>query len=109
MRIRDNKLQLWLSEAEADKLEKLARRSKMSKSAYVRNLINGYEPKAAPPFEYHQVIRELRRIGVNINQIAHRANCTDDIRAEAYDRHYAELVALADDLTKAFLPTKQRR
>ncbi len=109
MRIRNIKLQIWLSEAEADSLERRARHSKKSKSAYVRNLINGYEPKVAPPIEYHRIIRELRAIGNNVNQIAHKANCTDDIRAEMYDRHYSELTALADELSKVFLPTKRRR
>jgi len=109
MRIRNNKLQLWLSEAEADRLDKYARSSKMSKSAYLRNLINGYEPQAAPTIEYHRIIRELRAIGSNINQIAHRAHCTDDIRAEMYDSDYVKVVALADELTRAFLPAKRRK
>ena len=108
MRIRDIKLQLWLNSSEADRLEKNASRCHMSKSAYIRSFINGYEPACAPPVEYHQVLCELRSIGRNINQIAHRANATDDIRAKAYCKEYAELAAITDELTKAFLPRKAK-
>ncbi|MCL2807416.1 MAG: MobC family plasmid mobilization relaxosome protein [Coriobacteriia bacterium] len=78
----------------------------MSKSAYVRCFINGYEPISAPPTEYYRILGELRAIGNNINQIAHRANVTDDIRAEAYCKEYAVLTRITDDLTRAFLPRK---
>jgi len=108
MRIRDIKLQLWLNDSEADKLERNAWRCRMSKSAYIRNFINGFEPACPPPVEYQQVLRELRCIGRNINQIAHRANVTDDIRAEAYCKEYAELTVITDELTKVFLPKKAR-
>ena len=108
MRIRDIKLQLWLNDSEADRLERNAGRCRMSKSAYIRNFINGYEPACAPPAEYHQVLRELRSIGVNINQIMHRAHVTDDIRAEAYCKEYAALTAITDELARAFLPRKAR-
>ena len=101
-------MQLWLNNSEADRLERNARRCRISKSAYIRNFINGFEPACAPPIEYHQVLKELRAIGRNINQIAHRANVTDDIRAEEYCKEYAELTAITDDLAKAFLPRKAR-
>ena len=107
MRTRNIKLQLWLSEGEADKLIRNAKRCKQSKSAYIRGFINGFEPICSPPVEYFQILRELRAIGNNINQIAHRANVTDDIRAEAYCKEYTALSKVTDELTQVFLPRKR--
>jgi hypothetical protein len=108
MRIRDNKLQVWLSEVEAERLKRQSARCNTSRSAYVRRLINGYEPKAAPPIEYQQVLRELRAIGNNINQIAHRCNSTGDINAEKYAERYRELVAVTDKLSRVYLPERKK-
>lgn len=107
MRIRDVKFQLWLSDAEVAKLTRNANKAKMTKSAYIRNLINGYEPQEVPPLDYYRVIRELRRIGNNINQIAHRANLHGDINHESYRKQHDHLLVLADELTRAFLPKKR--
>ena len=107
MRIRDVKLQLWLSEDETTRLERDAKRCRMSKSAYVRSFINGFEPKAAPPVDYHRVLRELSSCGNNLNQLAHRANATGEIDAERYREQYCELVAITDELANTFLPQKR--
>lgn len=106
MRIRNVKLQLWLLESEAERLGRNATNCRMSKSSYLRNLINGFKPACAPPVEYFRLLGELRAIGRNINQIAHRANVTNDIRADAYCKEYDDLTTLTDELQKAFLPKK---
>jgi len=42
-----------------DKLTRNARHSGLSKSNYVRMLVNGYVPKESPPIEYNQLIRAM--------------------------------------------------
>ena len=49
-------------------------KSGLSQEAYLRLLISGQRPKELPPIEYHALLRQLYSIGVNINQIAARAN-----------------------------------
>ena len=46
----------------------------LSQEAYLRLLISGQRPKELPPIEYHALLRQLYAIGVNMNQIAARAN-----------------------------------
>ena len=43
-------------------------------SNYLRELIHHTQPAEFPPLEYNEVLRELRRIGINMNHIALRSN-----------------------------------
>ena len=58
-RNRNTQLNIRLSESEMDKLTLNARRSGLSKSNYIRMLVNGYVPKESPPIEYNQLIRAM--------------------------------------------------
>lgn len=52
-------LNIRLSQSEMDKLTRNAQRSGLSKSNYIRMLVNGYVPKESPPIEYNQLIRAM--------------------------------------------------
>ena len=58
-RNRNTQLNIRLSESEMDKLTRNARRSGLSKSNYIRMLVNGYVPKESPPIEYNHLIRTM--------------------------------------------------
>lgn len=51
-----------------------AQKTKMSRESFCRNILNGAEIKEAPPAEYFELIREVRRTGYNINQLLKIAN-----------------------------------
>ena len=78
------RLEVRLSLAEERRLSENAKACGLSKSAYVRQLISGYEPKEQPYLNYHLLIRELKRIGNNLNQIAYIANSTGTIDGQEY-------------------------
>ncbi len=59
MRNRNTQLNIRLSQSEMDKLTRNARRSGLSKSNYIRMLVNGYVPKESPPIEYNELIRAM--------------------------------------------------
>jgi hypothetical protein len=46
----------------------------LSRETYIRNVLNGKVVKEAPPTEFYELIREIRMIGHNINQILKFAN-----------------------------------
>ena len=69
----------------------------MTKSAYVRQLIVGYEPKESPPADYFAMTRELKEIGNNMNQIAFAANATGLVDEGAY---YQEVLRLRDAIQR---------
>lgn len=54
-------------------------------------LIAGYVPSVLPSEEFVEILKQLRRIGVNINQIAYKANSMGTIDSDSYHRDYLEL------------------
>ena len=79
MRKRNIRFELCLNEEENICLNELCHKTRLNKSTLIRYLILGYKPAEAPPIEYKVLIRELRAIGNNINQIAHIANAEQHI------------------------------
>ena len=65
---------LRLNEAERQKLEQDTALSGLSKTDYLRSLIVGTEIKPRRPAELKELYLAVNRIGVNINQIARKAN-----------------------------------
>lgn len=80
----DMRFEVRLSKQEYQKLQRSARHCRMSKSEYMRHLINGHTPKSAPPYNYYLMTKELNRIGGNLNQIARAANESGIVDAHKY-------------------------
>ena len=74
MRKRNVHVQFWLDKKEAEAFNKKVKRSGLSREAYLRHLVNGLVPQDAPPPAYYDFMRELHRIGGNLNQIARYFN-----------------------------------
>ena len=74
MRKRQNPIQVYLDESEYNKLKEWSAASNRTMSAYIRELLSDSQPVAFPPIEYQEVLRELRRIGINLNQLASKAH-----------------------------------
>ena len=73
------------------------KKSGTTKSAYIRQLIVGYEPRESPPADYFAMTRELKEIGSNLNQLAFMANATGLIDEAAY---YENVIHLWDSLRR---------
>lgn len=56
MRNRNTQLNIRLTNAEAKALDRYSQCTGLSKSGYIRMLINGYKPKEIPPKEYYKTI-----------------------------------------------------
>jgi hypothetical protein len=106
MRNRNIGIRLWLNDAEATTLAKKAASCKLSRSAYLRFIINDFEPKQSPSIEYYQLLRELRAIGNNMRQIAHKAHALGMIETPLYHQNADRLNAVCSELMSAVLPTK---
>ena len=51
---------------------------------YIRELLSDSQPIAFPPIEYQEVLRELRKIGINLNQLASKAHTLGFIDEREY-------------------------
>lgn len=65
---------LRFTKAEMDALTKKARRAGLSREGYCRRILNGATVKENPPADVPMLIREVRRVGYNIDQILKKAN-----------------------------------
>ena len=84
-----------LNQKEYDALLHLSVKMRCTKSEVFRTLLHTSILYAAPPIEYTEMLSELRRIGVNLNQIAcslnekHIVN-TEDLKDALNDLYSAE-------------------
>ena len=109
MNHRNIEIKVRLNRKEAEALNKKVKKSRISREAYLRHLINGVVPQDAPPPEYFDFMRELHRVGNNLNQIAQKAhvlNVIDDdtIRPE----HLPDFLFNEKGVEEKALPAMQR-
>ncbi len=91
------KLTVRFSDSEFQKIQRHAKACRLTKSAYVRQLVIGYKPREAPPADYFAMTKELKAIGNNLNQLAFMANATGLIDEAAY---YENVIQLRDALRR---------
>ena len=85
-----------VTEEEFKAFDEYTAKAKTSKDAYLRGLISGVRLKPAPSEELITVIRQMQRIGNNINQIAMVANKTGNIDVMFYKDNYRQLLESID-------------
>ena len=108
MRKRSVFIPFRLTEEEAAKLNDLVKRSGLSREEYLRQLINGMEPREAPPTDYYRMMTELHQIGHNLNQIVRKAHTLNVIDVQRYDEAAAQFKKMVEEITEAvILPSKR--
>lgn len=83
-RTRRKQMNVFLSEKEMKELDNKAKRTGLSKSVYVRQLIMDIQPKERTATDLLEVLKELRQISINMSRLAIQANTTGLIDADAY-------------------------
>ena len=74
MRSRPIRLEVCFNEKEYENLCNLCEKTNLKKGRLIRLLLEGYVPPQAPPVDYKKLIREVRAVGNNINQILFYVN-----------------------------------
>lgn len=109
MRKRNVAILFRLNRKEAEALDKKVKKSGLNREAYLRHLISGVIPRDAPPPDYYSMMRELHRIGNNLNQIAQKAHVLNVIDVQRYDRDMRQFEDAVQKITEAVvLPEKMR-
>lgn len=86
MRKRNIPFLFRLNQIEADAFRERVKRSGLSQEAYIRQVISGKVPRDAPPPDYYSMMKELHKIGNNLNQIAQKAHTLNVIDVQRYDK-----------------------
>ena len=74
MRNRTIKKQIWLNQTEDNLLKEKSKKANISEAEFLRNCINGFEVQEKPDENFYYILRDLRGIATNINQLARNAN-----------------------------------
>lgn len=96
------------SEYEAKTLKALSYQTGRKECDIVRELVMGFKPPEAPGEEFYNAINEIRKIGVNINQIAHMANATGMVDVASFNEEAAKLDALIVDIRRIVLEPQKK-
>ena len=103
MQTRSIKKQILVNHEEDQLIRKKAEQVGMNVSAYMRCRALGYTPKEKPPKEFYDAIKEIRKVGINLNQIAHKANALNFIDVPYYKKQVDMLNNIILDIKKEFL------
>lgn len=98
---RNIEIKVRLNRKEAESLNKRVKKSRLSREAYLRHLINGSVPRDAPPPDYFSMMRELYRIGNSLNQIAQKAHTLHVVDVQRYDTGVRQFEAAVKKITEA--------
>lgn len=74
MRNRTIKKQIWLNETEEKLLKEKSKKAGLSEAEFIRSFINDYKLKEKPDENFYYVLKDLRGIATNVNQLARQAN-----------------------------------
>lgn len=103
MRNRNIRIQVRLNDIEYAKLQDDISRSNETISDYIRKLILEKKIKEKPDYEFYEVMKQLSKIGVNLNQIAYKANSTNSIDKDYYSKEAKEWHEFAKEVKNKFL------
>lgn len=92
----------YYNEKEYQELCDLCKKTGLGKSTLIRYLIQGYKPPIPPPVDYKKLIRELRMLGNNINQILVIARSNGILNTADLQKHLNELDVIEDEMRETF-------
>lgn len=103
MRKRGVHIQLWLSETEAARLQRLVKRSGLSREAYLRHLIGGVVPQEIPPPDYFSFMERLYQVGNLLERISRQAQALGVVNTVQYKEAVGQFHQLVEDITTAVI------
>ena len=90
-RKRSRQVKFRLTDEEYQAFQEKVSLTGLSTRAYLTKLISGEVPQALPSEAYWDVLKELRAIGNNLNQLSKMAHAYGSIRASQYEENIIEL------------------
>ncbi len=103
MRNRTIKKQFWINEKEEKLLKEKSKKANISEANFLRNCINGFQVKEKPDENFYQVLKDLRGIAVNINQLARSSNSYGYYDKEQYNSNIKKISDFIVDIQEMYL------
>lgn len=73
---RNHEIKIRFSKEELDALTKKVRKTHFSREGFCRMALNGIEIKEAPPADFPELIKQIRRCADSVSELLMRANDT---------------------------------
>lgn len=108
MRKRPIQVIVYFNEEEHRRLCDLCRKTNLKKSTLIRYLIEGYCPVEAPPVDYHNLIREIRAVGNNLNQTLVIAKTNGILSIPDLKKEIADLRKVEKEIREVFQMKKMK-
>lgn len=107
MTTRNCRFELRLSKNELSELTRKARKARLTNAGFIRRAIREQEVKEAPPVDVPLLIREVRRVGYNIDQILMIARAQGLVDVPQLQKAMAENRALVKKITNEYAMTEE--
>lgn len=91
MRKRNCRIEIYFTKDELDALMTKVQKTNLSREGFCRQVLNAAEVREAPSADVKELLRLMRRIGGNINQLLHRANTVGFVDTVQLRKDLAEL------------------
>lgn len=102
MTTRNCRFELRLSRNELSDLTRKARKARLTNAGFIRRAIRDQEVKEAPPVDVPILIREVRRVGYNIDQVLKIARAQDLVDVPQLRKALEENRALVKQITNIY-------
>lgn len=102
MRKRTSRMEVRLTPEEKKHLAEKARQASLPMGEFIRKAVTGTDVREAPPVDVPQLIREIRRVGQNINQLLIIANNYGPGDTELLEATLSEVHTALDSVVSAY-------
>ena len=102
MKTRTTEMHLRLTPEEKETLTEKAKLARLSREEFCRRILNGAIVKEAPSVDVRQLLRQMRHIGGNLNQLLARANTVGFIDTVQLKKDLAELRKAQEVIVEAY-------
>ena len=104
LRKRNCRVEIYMTEKERQDLMEKVNKSGLTRERYMRKIIAGSRVFEAPPVDFATLIREVNRVGSNIDQILRLAYTRNLLDVPRLRQELDELDAIEDAMWQAFAP-----
>ena len=95
-----------LTQKEYDSIKRNSQKAGLSISEYARRSLAGEKIVSAPPAEFGELIREIKRVGSNLNQLVRKLNALGIVHDLELKRCVTDISKTIDMLYQTFRPGK---
>ena len=102
LRNRNNRVVVYFDKDELERLTKKVRKAHLSREGFIRKAVNETEIREAPGVDVMLLLREMRCVGYNVDQILKRMNSAGILDLPEFRKNLEALRAAARMVEEAY-------